>query len=389
MPSDDKPVVLVLAPFYLPGFKGGGPIRSIANMVDALHEHFRFRIITMDRDLGDANRYAEVAVDEWNCVGRARVYYSSPKTLSFGGLVRLLRTVDHDVVYLNSFFDPTLTLPVVLARWLGLVPKRPLVVAPRGEFSSGALRLRRWKKAPFAWLMKRLTVYRTATWHASTELEAEDVKRIMGQAANVCIAQNCTALGESKAAYRSGDGDLRVCFLSRISPKKNLAYALDVLSKVTCPLQFNIFGPSEDKVYWQACLDRIEALPDHIKVKYCGPVSQSDVQGALAQHDLLFVPTRGENFGHVFAESFAAGVPVLVSDQTPWRELRSRGVGWDLPLESPHSFVEAIEEASAWTNERREEISGLCRAFAHTRLDSARVTEQNRSLFQTALASSN
>jgi hypothetical protein len=49
-PGSARPRVLVLLPTYLPGYLAGGPIRSIANMVDALGDEFEFRIVTSDRD---------------------------------------------------------------------------------------------------------------------------------------------------------------------------------------------------------------------------------------------------------------------------------------------------------------------------------------------------
>jgi len=65
-----KPVILTFVGCYLPGYRGGGPIRTIANMVDRLGDEFEFRIITMDRDLGDVKPYENVKVDSWNAVGK-------------------------------------------------------------------------------------------------------------------------------------------------------------------------------------------------------------------------------------------------------------------------------------------------------------------------------
>ena len=47
----------------------------------------------------------------------------------------------------------------------------------------------------------------------------------------------------------------------------------------------------------------------------------------------MILPTHGESFGHIIVEAWAAGCPVLISDRTPWRELREQGVGWDVPLD--------------------------------------------------------
>jgi hypothetical protein len=45
-----KKVVFILVGHYLPGFKGGGPTRSISNLVSALGKEFTFKVTTLDRD---------------------------------------------------------------------------------------------------------------------------------------------------------------------------------------------------------------------------------------------------------------------------------------------------------------------------------------------------
>jgi len=134
-----KPIILTFAHYYLPGNLAGGPIRSIANMVDLLSDEFDFYIITSDRDYGAKNPYSDVNIDEWNTVGNAKVFYASEKYLGLNQLRKLISSTPHDLLYLNSFFDPTFTVKPLLARWLKKVPSKPIVVAPRGEFSQGAL----------------------------------------------------------------------------------------------------------------------------------------------------------------------------------------------------------------------------------------------------------
>ena|ERR1039458_4437225 len=70
--------VLVLVGTYLPGYKTGGPIRSIANLVAALGEEFPFRIVTLDRDLGDKAPFPGVVVNQWIQIGQADVLYLRP-----------------------------------------------------------------------------------------------------------------------------------------------------------------------------------------------------------------------------------------------------------------------------------------------------------------------
>ena len=47
---DRRPTVLIFADHYLPGFKAGGPIRTINNLIEALGDTFRLLVFTRDRD---------------------------------------------------------------------------------------------------------------------------------------------------------------------------------------------------------------------------------------------------------------------------------------------------------------------------------------------------
>ena len=73
-----KPRVLILADYFLPGFRAGGPIRSLANLVEQLGDEFHFRIITRDRDFGERQAYSDTAANQWQPVGKAQVNYLSP-----------------------------------------------------------------------------------------------------------------------------------------------------------------------------------------------------------------------------------------------------------------------------------------------------------------------
>jgi len=106
----------------LPGYKAGGPIRSLANLIESLGAEFSFKVVTQDRDSGDEAPYRNVPVNSWQAVGRARVLYLSPDRLSAPHLLKIFRQTDYDVLYLNSFFSPVFTITPVSMRRLGLAP---------------------------------------------------------------------------------------------------------------------------------------------------------------------------------------------------------------------------------------------------------------------------
>src|SRR5690242_18200055 len=99
-----KPRVFVLADYYLPGFKAGGALRSIANAVLALQHDFEFYVLTRDRDWLDTKPYNGVAPESWQQVGSAKVFYS--RTVSMGTIRHCIQAVEPQLIYLNSFFSP-------------------------------------------------------------------------------------------------------------------------------------------------------------------------------------------------------------------------------------------------------------------------------------------
>lgn len=381
-----KTIVLALVRYYLPGHKSGGPVRSIANMVAQMGDEFDFRIVTSDRDSLDKAPYAGVIVDAWNQVGKAQVYYLSPENRSIRALAKLLSDTPCDVLYLNSFFDPIFTLRPLLARRLGLLPAKPVVIAPRGEFSPSALLLKHWKKVPYKRFSSAIGLYRDLIWHASSEHEAADIRHAMfGTAQQIAIASDMASIpdetGPSGSHTRKPDEPLRIVFLSRIAPMKNLDFALRVLARVNIPVNFYIFGPMEDELYWKQCEGLMADLPPSIFVRYEGAVDHLQVASILESHDLFFLPTRGENYGHVIMESLSAGTPVLIADTTPWRDLEQTGVGWDLPLDNEQQFADKIHYAAQVSNEAYQRWRKQVRFYARECAAAPEVIASNRRLF--------
>jgi len=382
--------ILVFVGYYLPGYKSGGPVRTIANVVEALGDEFEFRIVTSDRDFLDEVPYTGIRADTWSQVGKAWVHYASPHKRGFSSWAHLIRTTPHDVLYLNSLFDPVYTLRSLLCRKLPDIPMKPVLVAPRGELSPGALGLKRWKKRSFLGIAKFIRLYSNVQWQASSDDEARLIRQQFGDNAEVAIACDLPAMPSKLPVTSNEDnwaGPLRIVFLSRISRKKNLDYALRVLSCCHMQIQFDIWGLLEDADYWKECLAMIQAMPENVQVRYHGAVDHDKVPQIMAKYDLFFLPTLGENYGHVIAEALTAGTPVLLSDTTPWRNLNSDGVGWDLPLDAGQEiFLKAIQEAAEKDPVERATWRRRVNRYALKKLGDPALLEANRLVFLQALS---
>jgi len=381
-----KPKILILVNYYLPGYKAGGSLRTITNMVDHLSDNFEFLIITRDRDLGDKRPYPDVIMNEWTRVGSAWVFYTSPEQQTLMGIKNIINTTSYDILYLNGFFDPLFTLKPLLLRRMGQLRNTPVVLAPRGEFSDGALRLKSLKKKVYIWSVSLLGLYNNLCWQASSEYESEDIQNefaVSGENIHVALDLSVKAVAENIWHKSRGTKtkELRIVFLSRISPMKNLDYALRILKKVTTHLTFDIYGPIEDESYWIMCQSLAEMTPKNVKINYCGSVAAKQVSSIFSQYDLFFFPTRGENYGHVIAESLSVGTPVLLSNKTPWKNLEKDGLGWDVELENVDVFKRILESYALNTMEEKNDIRNHIRKKVLERLTNMEVLEANRQLF--------
>jgi glycosyltransferase involved in cell wall biosynthesis len=384
-PGMRRPVVMALASHYLPGYKAGGPIRSIRNLVHALRHDCDFRIVTSDRDHTDTRPFADVGINAWNDADGARVFYADRQHRGAAAIAALIRDTDPDLVYLNTFFSPAFGVGPLVQRRLGRTGDRPRwIVAPRGEFATGAMALKPVKKRTYLRAAKVAGLLRGITWQATSEHEVEDIRRATGAADSaIMLAANITEevrdLDES-AAIASADAPLRLCFVSRVSPMKNLVFAIEALARVRHPVELDIYGPVDDETHAAACRRAAASAADRLTVRWHGHVPHEEVRGIFARHDLFLFPTRGENFGHVIFESLAAGTPVLVSDRTPWQDLDAAGVGWVRSLDRMQDFVDVIDRFAMLPPDER--LAMRRRAHAHARVvhHTSPAVEQTRRL---------
>jgi len=388
-----KPRVLVLLRYYLPGYKAGGPLRTVSNLVTQLSDEFDFSVISFDRDAGDRQPYKTIIREEWNVVGLANVFYLSPGLGSSFRLIHLIRKSRSDIIYLNSAFDPLFTFVPLVALCLGIINQHKIILAPRGEFAQSALTQKKWKKLPYMRSVARLLFARVATWQASSQIEAEDIRKEVSGARSIFVAPNTSTVVVAPdlhtvstpipaALELVGSEIIRVVFLSRISPVKNLEFALLVLSKCIVPVIFDIYGPVGDSAYWEKCQALIRDMPSSVQISYRGSIPNEHVSRVLGQYDLLFLPTRGENYGHVIAEALTVGTSALIADTTPWRDLEAKGLGWDVALSSPATFVSIIEGYARTTSEekalRRKRVNNNVLAI----LNDPKIVSANRELFR-------
>ena len=372
---------------YPPAHLWGGPARSVFALVEALAADFKFSVITSVFDDPAAGPMRSVKPSQWSTFGHAMIWYERRYRISAWRTATLLKETKPQLVYLNGFFDYRFAiLPLLITRMT--LRKTPVVVAPRGEFSVGALALKWKKKRAFITAFRMLGLQKAVTWHASTSLEKADIERVFGSGARTHVAINLrtdlSVGGEGQHHDQRPSTDPHYCslvFFSRIVPKKNVATVLRAMSLVKGNARLSIAGPIEDAKYWAECLDLIDNIGDPEMIKYVGAIPADGAISFLSRFDLFVFPTLGENFGHVVLESLAAGTPVIVGNDTPWHKIETAGAGWICDPASPDAVAELIERFLTLDEDARMRMRTAARHLARQVLNDPTDVNANRAMF--------
>ena len=354
-----KPRVLTLLGAWWPAHEATGPNQSVRAMVNALDDEFDFRIVGRDRAYRSSVRLTRDNGWTSNDIGRVRYLAAGPSGPF--RMVRTVRTTPHEVLYLNSFMDLLHTAVPLLDRRLD-GGRRRILLAPRGEFSPGALALKGRRKRAYIEMTKRAGLIRRVIFQATSTSERDDISRVFADA-DVRLVPNFRALPPLIAhRARVAGRPLRVVFVGRVARVKGLHRAIEALAHVRRPVHFDIFGPHWEADYLDECLRRIAELPENVTTRFAGAVPFADVPEIMANADLMFLPSTSENFGHGIFDALAAGTPVLVGPNTPWRRLAEQKAGYDLPLEDKAGFAKAIDRFFDFSEDER----GMWRDGART-----------------------
>ncbi|MDH7911508.1 glycosyltransferase [Winogradskyella sp. SYSU M77433] len=380
-----KKKLLIMIDWFLPAYKAGGPIQSVANLINYIKEEFDVYVATSNSDIDQQLDIDQKYLNIWIEREGYKIVYIDSQHQTYRFYKNFLLKENFDVIYFNSIFSKKFTLiPLILYRNV-MIRK---VLAPRGMLGKGALSIKPIKKKLFLSLFKVLRFHRHITWHATAESEMLEIKKCFGDQSKVLIAPNLSGKINLTNLHKVKEvNKINVFFLSRISFKKNLLSAIKFLSEVNerYHINFSIIGPIEEEEYWKKCKHEQEKLPQNISVKYLGAIQHSEIVNYLKDQHVLLLPTHHENFGHVIMESWQNGCPVIISDQTPWKDLEKQNIGFDIPIFHTDRFVKTLDFFAAMDNEEFSRWSSASIVYAKKFTENPELLEQNKTLFLNAI----
>lgn len=279
------------------------------------------------------------------------------KFINGGAFETALERVKPDIVHLHGIWQYELHRCVVICRRKGL----PYVIAPRGMLEPWSLKAKWLKKRLARFLYQDRDLKKAAALHATAASEAEQFRKL-GLTNPIIISPNGVNVpNQENVDFECIESTLcrrkcgRVLLVSRMHAKKGVLELVEAWSRVKphgwkCELVYTLDG-EEERGYGEKIKAKVKELGLDGKFILTGPLNDDAKWAAYARADLFVLPTYSENFGIVIAEALWAGVPVITTKGTPWRELEECRCGWWIDLPPKASLDSALREAMALPRE--------------------------------------
>lgn len=373
-----KSKILIYSDWFPPAFKAGGPIQSIYQLTQHLKEEYEVYVITTTQDLNDSIENQLSEKNQFITFNGIQVNYLESSHRSITQVKRILDSINPDFIFFNGLFNKYFHRHLLFLLFIRFNAR--FIISIRGMLKPSALNQKEHKKKLYLWMLRRLVNNKKVTFHCTSEGEKSDLIINFGAKQNSSVLTNIPFRSLNKTEKQKAK-KLKLVYAARIHPIKNLRFLIELLKQVKSEVELTIIGVIDDEKYWLECKDQINHLPENVNLKILGDIEHQELMSVLSDFDLYILPTLGENFGHSIFEALSSGLPVIISDQTPWRNLKSLKVGFDIPLSDKSSFVYAIEKFAGMRNDEYKEWSMNAREYAVDFYDSQDYLNEYKTLF--------
>jgi glycosyltransferase involved in cell wall biosynthesis len=337
--------VLHVTPYFAPAFRYGGPPRSILGLCRSLiGTGVDIEVFTTTANGPDplpaapeGTEYEGVRVRYFPLAWPKRYWRATGLA---GALSRALPSAD--LVHVHGLWNLSGATAVACAR----AARVPYVISPRGMLQPVALHRHRAMKIAAYLAIERAHLRGAALLHATSPEEGQQiaaygppVEMIPNGVTPVTVSPHAADRLRRQAQL---DPDAEVVLsLGRLHPIKRLdrlAAAFAIVRRQRPQARLVIAGPDEDGHRRQ-----IEPLfaPVADATRWLGAVDAETVGALFTMSRTLVQCSDSESFGMSVAEALTAGLPVVVTDRTPWAHIAEHGIGFSVTPE-PEAIGRAV-----------------------------------------------
>jgi len=330
----------------------GGPSQAAIEMVSALRlRQIDASILTTNDDCeslltnlptGGWTTYSGVPVlafPRWSPpIGALREFAYSP------GLNRWLSNniCNFDLLHVHALFSYPSTAAMVHARRARV----PYLLRTIGQLSPWSLARSKARKQFMLQLVERRNINLANCLHFTTTLERDECFAALGQTFPALVLPLGVRLPSLPPTEKSKKEGLRLLFLSRLHPKKQLEVLLKALAlfQTASPesaWHLDIAG-SGDPAYLASLVKLSRQLNIVDRCHWLGHVEGDAKSMLFKQADWFLLPSASENFGIAVVEALAAGTPVIVSPQVAVADLIEAAGAGLVCRSDPEAFCQVL-----------------------------------------------
>lgn len=300
-----------------------------------------------------------------------------------------------DCVHIHGIWSPRLARQLMCWRRRGVA----VVVSVHGMLEPWAFAHKRAKKK-IAWVLYQKRVLdRASILHATSEREAENLRKLglqvpiamipwgvqipeerwrKGWATKMEMGEEAPKIadGESSRASVGQATTIRTAlFVGRIFAVKGLPMLVEAWAKVR-PVgwRMRIVGPDEG-----GHRAEVEAMVQKAglgaEFEFVGPLGGVELVRAYQESELFVLPSHTENFGLVVGEAMAHGLAVITTHGAPWELLEKENCGWWIPVDAD-CIAAALDDAMRRAPDELAAMGARGRAVAEERFSWERNAQE-------------
>lgn len=335
--------ILFISSSFYPAFSYGGSVEANYNLLTKLAKKVgKIKVLTLDVGIFGKNGSFPIISRSWIKKSSLEIKYCHHlflKAVSWELICELFHSIpDSDLVYIGEIYSFPAFMGIIVAK----IFRKPLILFPHGSLQRDKTTRRVFLKSVWNRICLLFLPSKTII-QLSTEFEAKEASVSMPNIPTI-VFPNLISLSERSELKKERGETFKFLYLGRIDPKKgieNLIEALSILENQNWTL---VIVGRGNKEYEESIKNLIHKKGLDDKIKMIGFIDPEDKIDWFSSSDITVVPSFKENFCHVVAESLSAGIPVIVSDQIPWKEVEEVGCGL-VSSNEPAELSKALKKA--------------------------------------------
>lgn len=301
--------------------------------------------------------------------------YRTPLCFSANMHRALKNEDDYDLFHTNGMWLDINHATCSLARSKG----KPYMITPHGMLYPQALARSSIKKIILKTLWYNKDLHHAACIHATCH-EEMNYYRKLGFSNPVAVIPNPVPIPDCVSGMHKKDDVLRIGFLGRLHPRKNVHLLLEAWIKLNQEHgELIIIGEGE-----QEYMHHLQTLADTSKwnnIHFKGFLSGQSKFEALSSLSALCVPSDFENFGMIVPEALLVGTPVIASHGCPWESLDKYHCGWWVDNSLP-SLISTMEQVALLSPAERQIMGNNGRTLVAQQYAANQVAHQMIRVYQ-------